>query len=63
MHSRLARGTRALAMVFAIAVGGAAAAAHAGQGPGGPTRVVAGDEGPSAPKPGIPVVLEVSAGA
>lgn len=44
-------------MVFAIALGGAATAAHAGPAPGGTITVVAGDEGPSTPKPGAPVVI------
>ncbi|GGU26826.1 hypothetical protein [Streptomyces lavendofoliae] len=57
MHSRVARVTGVLAMVFAIALGGAATAAHAGPAPGGTITVVAGDEGPSTPKPGAPVVI------
>ncbi|GAA2486162.1 hypothetical protein GCM10010393_16500 [Streptomyces gobitricini] len=48
-------------MVFAVAVGGVATAAHAGQVPGGTSRVVAGDEGPSAPKPGVAAVTGASA--
>ncbi|MFF8832184.1 hypothetical protein [Streptomyces sp. NPDC015131] len=67
MRSKVARTTAgAIAMVFAVAVGGTATAAwtaYDGPASGATAQVLAGDEGPSGPKPRQPLAPRTATGA
>lgn len=56
MRGKVGRLAGILAMALALAAGAAVEAVHAGHTSGNPTRVAAGDEGPSVPTPRTPVV-------